>query len=193
MSRDALLLHMAHQVERNALHLASGVRQALDRRIDGDFRVILGIDVECIKGLLLARHKNLFRAIHDEVSAIVIRAFSDFLKELLWLSVENTIATVKHDGDATEGPLRKCFRRRGEIMGDRLTAFLYIIGDLHEDGGVDRCRIGQISQTGLIGIEDTNLLCILKTNRRSPHFNGSAVLSADEDLYAVFVGAGFFV
>ena len=139
MGRDALFLYVAHHVDGDALHLAGGGRQTLNRGIDGNFRIVLGVDVECIESLLLARHKDLFRAVHNEVSTIVIRALSYFLKELLRFSVENTIATVKHDGNATEGPFGECFGRRGEIMGDRVTAFLDIIGDLHENRCID-CR-----------------------------------------------------
>ena len=193
MSRDTFFLHMAHQVERNALHLAGGGRQALNRCIDGDFWVILRVDVERIEGLLLTRDEDFFRAVHDEISAIVIRAFSHFLKELFRLSVENTVATVKHDGDATEGPLGKRVRWGREIVGDRLTAFFHIIGNLYQNRRIYRGRIGEISQTSLIGVENTNLFRVLKTDRRSSHFNGSSILSADEDLYTVFVGVRFFI
>ena len=193
MGRDALFLHMTHHIEGDALHLAGGGRQTFYGGIDSNFRIVLGVDVERIEGLLLTRHKDLFRAVHNEVSTIVIGTLSHFLKKLFRFSVKNTIATVKHNGNATEGPLGERFGRRGEIMGDRVTTFFDIIGDLHNDRRINRRCIGQISQTGLVGIEYTNLFRVLKTDGRSPHFNGSTVLSADEDLHAIFVGVGFFI
>ena len=159
--------------------------------VDGGVALLFR-NVEGIEGLFLAGDKNLFTAVYNEIAAAVLRTFAHGGESRLGFTVEGAIATVEHEGDLGKREVGNGFLVNGGIFVSCIGSYGYTI----EDVGLDRQGVGQVTQTGFIGEEDTNIFALIEFDRGDTYTNGSSVQAAHIDFNFVFkdigIAEGFF-
>ena len=150
-------------------------------------------DIQGIEGLFLCRNQDLLRSIYNKIPTIIVFTLSCLSQKLSRFVVKNTILGMKHNRNLKQGNpiitglcLFQLHRLHNRLHRTRIFVLLQN-RDTNRHISQDSGTIGQVPESCFIRKQDTDLLTVLKGNRRSSNGESCSFNATDIELHLVFV------